>query len=619
MENKRGSTGQEVFAAAAQALLQPAHVRGTETPLSARRASLGDNASQLKTANGWHRDPCQEATGLSIGQSAGPFSARQKTHGFQAPGSRRGSFSARGEARSTGAKWGNIMMRGSARDCRDHVARGRETQEQQDLRAVCEQIGQKAAQKFRTVREALRFVDADRDGSVSKSEMQYFFRAYDVSDSKYADMLFDRLDPHGLGEIPYDAFLEFIGPFIRGEPSWLGDNSEESTREPTPEDVAVPKQPWTKHVATARQKGASKVLPGKNGAAGSQENWGLDEWMMFIGMKSSERFHHIMDLVRLVDRDYNGWISKGELRYFFSVFGLTPKVSDQCFGWLLKPGATEVEYYDFMKACAPHCDLPGVGAVLQKGEALSSPAAAPKRERLNNKLPGPQASSEEQAQAAIQRRDLKEVRSMMQDMGRKLQLKFRHVRDAFRTLDLDKDGHISPDELRAFVRGFGWPDESADRLFTLLDETGCGELEYHHFMSLFESVAMPAGRLAARTRPEVCEDRQLNKHVTNIARIIAENLATKHRRVGDAFRMLDLNNDGHVSIEELRVFFKHINMPLESADTLFQYLDQDGSGEVQFNEFMSLIGPIIQPGTTDSERSAEELRNAQRPVMWRLT
>merc|ERR1719428_1695357 len=92
----------------------------------------------------------------------------------------------------------------------------------------------------------------------------------------------------------------------------------------------------------------------------------------------------------------------------------------------------------------------------------------------------------------------KEMKEVMKDIGEKLPLKFKHVRDAFRPLDLAHDGKITRTEMRSFLRGFGWPHDVADRLFKALDEDQCGTVDFNLFMSHFDAVLGPANRPARR-------------------------------------------------------------------------------------------------------------------------
>jgi len=517
---------------------------------------------------------------------------------------------------------GPLMMRADQKAFKDHGAKGTSidtrfmSAEDLELHTICETIGQKAAMKYKNVRQALRFMDADRDGWIARSEVSYFLRAYDVSSETAGARLCDILDPKRVGEIEYKAFVDYIGPYIRGEPPSFAkavdadvpDSPKVSETSPLgkqeklmPSGTAAPtsqSSPFTQRSKiTMRQKHVD--------VASNQRDWNVDDWLAFLGRKSSERFRHVMDLIRHLDRDYDGSISREEMRHFFSIFGLDIRLADRCFAALLKSGMAEVDYMDFMRAIAPHLDLPGVEAVLHQGGGAGG-KRIPVKQRMGQGVAltiddDLELRTEEQKAALARRQGIRNLRLMMQDISRKLQLKFRHARDAFRGLDLDKDGKISPTEMRAFLRGFGYPAEAADDLFALLDEESTGEVDFSHFMSCFDQVVMQA--TAAKGQAAMFSDRHLVKDVAEVARIVGEKLFFKYRKVIDAFRMLDLNGDGAIDREEMRAFFRSINMPLDKADKLFQALDTDLTGHVQYAAFMGLMGPLIVPSGSGQNAS----------------
>merc|ERR1719316_1075378 len=83
---------------------------------------------------------------------------------------------------------------------------------------------------------------------------------------------------------------------------------------------------------------------------------------------------------------------------------------------------------------------------------------------------------------------------------------------------------------------------------------------------------------------------------TDILELIGQKAFFKFRNVKDAFRTIDQDRSGSVDKQEMQAFFRQFSLPEETASLLFDYLDRDESGELDYVEFMRHFGPIIQPG-----------------------
>merc|ERR1711971_423413 len=149
--------------------------------------------------------------------------------------------------------------------------------------------------------------------------------------------------------------------------------------------------------------------------------------------------------------------------------------------------------------------------------------------------------------------------------------------------------------MQAFFRGFGHPEDVADRVFDMLDVDGKGEVNYSEFMQHFDPVLGPQFRRARRAPLIQVDDSALEKEINDIAYIIQERLTTKYKTVHDAFRALDLNKDGDVCLSETRRFIRNFGMPPDKADKIFKALDKDGSGSIQYDEFVSIFGAERKP------------------------
>jgi Ca2+-binding EF-hand superfamily protein len=451
--------------------------------------------------------------------------------------------------------------------------------EEHELRTICEQIGVKAAQKFGTVREAFRYLDSDHDGKISRSEMRYFFRAYNFDES-VADRFYNKLDRDGSGELEYGEFMKFVAPYV--QPDFAEScsspecNSETSTRTPSP------------HSSTSESR---KDLDPE-----------MQSIFEFIGRKASEKFSNAREALRYVDRNNDGSISKDEMQCFFRAFNLTDMEADKFFDYMDVSGSGEIDYRAFVRFLGPFFELPGTAAVMRQGSAPSHPCT---RSLLSHEpsLSCASECSDSQMGAYIETGNLsqaiteKEMRDIMKDIGEKLPLKFKHVRDAFRPLDLGHDGKITPTEMRSFLRGFGWPAETADRLFKALDEDASGAIDFNTFLSHFDAVLGPANRLAYRCDIVPDTNEKLSKEVNQLAAILKEKLLTKYGSARQAFRTLDLENSGHVTLSEMRRFFLMQSMPLDAATKVFKYLRKDSCAEtIDLDDFLALFGPTRRPG-----------------------
>lgn len=168
--------------------------------------------------------------------------------------------------------------------------------------------------------------------------------------------------------------------------------------------------------------------------------------------------------------------------------------------------------------------------------------------------------------------------------------------------------------MRSFLRGFGWSESVADRLFTLLDEEGTGEVDYNGFMAHFDSVLGPANRPAPRTRTFAIADPLIERDINQVAAILGDKLSTKFRSAREALSTLNLSNEGQVTRGEMRSFFRTMNMPFDTADRIFRALEQDCLGKVQFDDFVALF---CQADNNKGcwWRSMEGLTDVTRPVM----
>lgn len=234
---------------------------------------------------------------------------------------------------------------------------GPRSQTEQELHEVCVAIGQKAAQKFVTLREAFRFLAPDRKGKISKSDARYFFRAYDV-DSDTADRFFRHWGAEDSDKVDWVLFVSMLRPHI---------------------------QPGTQ---SPRCRPGSSPMPNSEQAAGCQNILVLDEAspdalpaaledaLSMVKQKALERFSHVREVLRIVDVDYDGFITCEEVTNFFRAFGAQGNVASILFNHLAakREGGAAVPrgicYNAFVNAVGPSLmDLQGAEVALQSALA----------------------------------------------------------------------------------------------------------------------------------------------------------------------------------------------------------------------------------------------------------
>lgn len=483
-----------------------------------------------------------------------------------------------------------------------------------ELKTISEQIGMKAAQKFSTVRQAFRYLDADHDGKISRSEMQYFFRAYNFT-SDIADRFFSHLDKDGSGEVEYTEFMKYVAPHVQPSQNESSQPPSEccssaSTRAPSPLPLAVSEKSVGPEIQTMLE---------------------------FIGKKSKEKYHHAREVFRLVDCNDDGSISRKEMRYFFLVFNMPEESADKVFDHLGGDVAAELNYYEFVRFLGPFLDLPGTEAAMgqrpdgQHSWMLQRPEGQPPSNRPSRRsslaasrrsslTPSIADSSHPVEATELSHTQLeKEMREVMKDIGEKLPLKFKHVRDAFRPLDLSHNGRITKVEMRSFLRGFGWSPEVADRFFGALDEEGIGNIDFNTFMAHFDDVLGPANRPATRGDLVDVANCRLRQEVNQIAAVLSEKLLTKFSSAREALRTLNLHNDGKITLQEMQLFFRTMCMSPDAANNLFKALCKDGAEYVEYTDFLALFGPVYHGG--GSWRTVQHLKATPRlsgPAAWTI-
>merc|ERR1712012_825130 len=170
----------------------------------------------------------------------------------------------------------------------------------------------------------------------------------------------------------------------------------------------------------------------------------------------------------------------------------------------------------------------------------------------------------------------------------KVSAQFKTVADikaAFKRLDANNDGQICRDELRAGMR---LSDPDMDVVFALGDLDGDVEISLGEFIRVMSPLTATA---LARFR----------------------NTFTAIEDVVSAFRIIDCNNDGTLSKQELEAGMNSFGKKFSQVeiDSVFALADVNSDGDINYAEFVSLMFPAASTALAKFRKQNRTLKNAR--------
>ncbi|XP_077285339.1 troponin C, isoallergen Bla g 6.0101-like isoform X2 [Arctopsyche grandis] len=139
------------------------------------------------------------------------------------------------------------------------------------------------------------------------------------------------------------------------------------------------------------------------------------------------------------------------------------------------------------------------------------------------------------------------------------------LKNAFDAFDQEKKGVISTDMIGTILEMLGHilDDDTLAEIISEVDQDGSGELEFPEFC-----------QLAAKFLTEEEEDQE-----------------AMVKELREAFRMYDKEGNGYITTDVLREIFKELDdkITAEDLDMMIEEIDSDGSGTVDFDEFLEVM------------------------------
>jgi len=251
--------------------------------------------------------------------------------------------------------------------------------------------------------------------------------------------------------------------------------------------------------------------------------------------------------------------------------------------------------------------LPAIGLPLQEMSALEEFAydvpdySAPPPMMAAPQAPqgySPEMLGAWQARPHERRGAAKTEKQAREQLQRNIALYFNDMEGAFRDLDRDGSGQLDKDELLgvlAKVSG-GQVGDAERALVAKMDKDGDGQVDYKEFVGSLGQVQQASAK-------------EVEVAVTKIR----EHINTKYKKIGDAFRGMDEDHSGEISIAELEEGLQHLNLniPTSHIKAVIRAFDSDQSGQISFAEFAKKLRELAE----DQETSSFYVHNAG-PHRW---
>jgi len=203
--------------------------------------------------------------------------------------------------------------------------------------------------------------------------------------------------------------------------------------------------------------------------------------------------------------------------------------------------------------------------------------------------------------------DYSKMRSNIEKIGKAASLRHKNTAKVFQCVYPDRNGMVHRNAVRIFYRNYGLSDKDADVFFDYLDHNNTGTIPYTEFKSHFSKYVdemhkcdHPAGVEPPRPKwasapPEGAVLDELDEFMSTVVRQIGEAVSQKHNTVAGAFRYMHMDDDGTVSRQEVRKFFRSYGYTdPHVADMFFDHCADDGL--LNAAEFQSHFSMYIQPG-----------------------
>jgi Ca2+-binding EF-hand superfamily protein len=171
------------------------------------------------------------------------------------------------------------------------------------------------------------------------------------------------------------------------------------------------------------------------------------------------------------------------------------------------------------------------------------------------------------------------TKKTLKDIALKILEKKKELRSAFHDFDVNQDKKLQLSEFSAALGslGFKWSEDELRELFSSIDVQKQGFISWEEFEKAFAA-----------------SDAKSDLYTQEIIQKVCVAIHRGRYQLKHVFREMDLDGNGQLSWDEFKLALSSLNivsldkpLPEDTMRVIFDSIDADHSGSIDFNEFMS--------------------------------
>ena len=206
------------------------------------------------------------------------------------------------------------------------------------------------------------------------------------------------------------------------------------------------------------------------------------------------------------------------------------------------------------------------------------------------------------------------TRQEYSNVSEALNSRFADMHKAFQYVDIDGSGTLNREEIDRALKLWNvpLPPGKLDALMAMCDTTGDGEIGYAEFVHALARDTTTRSVLAKQEKKK--QESKEERHEREALHAATEGINTRFTRMRDAFKWVDVDNSGTVSLSELRRAIDLLGVPMteEKLMVLWNACDTNANGEISYAEFVNAFArdtaeqKVAPSGPAFERKSAEE-------------